>query len=438
MTSNVTAAGGPAPDDAEAVIRPGPAVPAWVGAVELPDPPGSCPAGLPERLDPRFRGARLLVTRGGTPLATVDVGVVDGRPDAAALTAGLAALALRAPGAERAPAGPPDPPVLPATVVAVCTRDRPGHVATLLEHLRALPEAAVTLLVVDNGPSDDRTRDVVAAARERDPRLRYVRDPVGGTSRARNRALAEADALGAEVVAFVDDDVTMRPGWLAAVRAAFTGTGPDPAARVSCVTGPVLAGTLETEAQLASDGALGWTNGFARRRFALDAPSASPLFPFAPGEFGVGANFAVRTADARAVGGFDELLGGGAPCRGGEDIEFWVRLVTSGRTLVYEPATWLWHHHRDSDDALRAQLAGYAVGLGGYLAAVVCDPAMRRLAVRRLPAVLSHLTHLRRREAAVGVHRDDGGLAPAAVLRGASAYLRHRSRGIRRSRRTGS
>ena len=167
------------------------------------------------------------------------------------------------------------------------------------------------------------------------------------------------------------------------------------AADVSCVTGPVLAGTLDTPAQHASDEALGWTRGFAARRFALGDPAASPLFPFAPGEFGVGANFAVRTRAARTVGGFDELLGGGSPTGGGEDIEFWVRLVAAGHTLSYEPAAWLWHHHRDSDAALRAQLAGYATGLGGYLAAVACHsgpaparppPGARGAPPRRAPA----------------------------------------------------
>lgn len=408
------------------------ALPAWVAAVDLDEGPAALPTAIPGR----FRSARLLLTRGGDPVRLVDVGIADGRPDPP----------LDAAPPDAAPPGAgPDPGrhrgavavdlLLPSTLVAVPTRDRPGHLATLLDHLEAVPDPDVTFLIVDNGPSDDRSRDLCADRARRDPRVRYVREAVGGTSRARNRALAEAHARGVELVAFVDDDVTMRPGWLAAVRtavaaAAVAGTP------VSCVTGPVFAGTLETASQLASDRALGWTAGFTARRFALDHPSGAALFPFAPGEYGVGANFAVDVAGALAVGGFDELLGGGSPTRGGEDIEFWVRLVTSGRTLAYEPAAWLWHHHRDSADALRAQLAGYARGLGGYLGAVACDRRMRALALRRLPRAVGHVEGVRRREQAAGVAVGAGGFAPGPVLRGFATYLWWRW--VRRSRRTGS
>lgn len=410
-------------------------LPAWVATMDLHD--GAVEpavAGIGEQ----HRSARLLLTRGGAPVEVVDVPVVDGRPD---LTA------VRAVGAtppDVSGAGPLVP--LPTTTVAVCTHDRPEHLAVVLDHLQASPAddtedtEDTAFLVVDNAPSDARTRRLVEQRAERDRRLHYVREPRAGLSRARNRALAWSAHAGHELTVFVDDDVTMRRGWLAAVRTAAAGVG------VACVTGPVVAGTLETPVQLASDGALGWTDGFGTRRFSLDDPSGSPLFPFAPGEFGVGANFAVRTRVAQELGGFDVHLGAGSPTKGGEDIEFWVRLVCAGHTLAYTPSTWLWHHHRDTDDALRAQLAGYALGLGGYLAAVAHDRRMRRLAARRLPGVVSHLLALRGRERAVGVAAADGGLALRPVLRGARTYtglrwrgwLGRRGRGLRRSRRTGS
>lgn len=192
------------------------------------------------------------------------------------------------------------------------------------------------------------------------------------------------------------------------------------------MTGPVFTGILESRSQLTSEVALRWTAGLEPRRFSLEEPSSSPLFPFMPGEFGVGANMAVDAAVAREIGGFDLALGAGSPTRGGEDIEFWVRLIVAGRTLTYEPSAWLWHHHRDSDDAVREQLAGYAWGLGGFLGAVVRHPGMRHLAIRRAPAALRHLARLRRDEAAAGVEPADGGLAPTAVLAGAAAYFRTR------------
>lgn len=393
-------------------------LPAWVAAVDLAVAP-SDPGRIQPALGPvaaRHRGARLLMTRDGEPLAVVDVGVANGRVDLPELSE------LSGPWGGDAPATATGVPTigLPTTTVAVCTRDRPEHLAVLLEHLRASPARDVALLVVDNAPSDDRSRDLVEDVDRHDPRLHYVREPRPGISWARDRALAWSAEAGSEVTVFVDDDVTMRAGWLAAVRTAIAPSD------VSCVTGPVFAGTLETGAQLASDGALGWTVGFTPRRFALDTPSASPLFPFVPGEYGVGANFAVRTAEALALGGFDVHLGAGSPTRGGEDIEFWVRLVAAGHVLVYAPSTWVWHHHRESDEALRAQLGGYARGLGGYLGAVLCNPTMRRLAVRRLPRVMRHVVRLRGRERAVGVAASDGGFAPRAVMGGVGTYLRLR------------
>ncbi|GIW57020.1 MAG: hypothetical protein KatS3mg082_3424 [Nitrospiraceae bacterium] len=75
-----------------------------------------------------------------------------------------------------------------------------------------MPSFAV--VVVDNLP-DGRARDVVERLRGffRWP-LHFVEEPERGISQARNRAVAEALALGAEFVAFVDDDDVPKPDWL--------------------------------------------------------------------------------------------------------------------------------------------------------------------------------------------------------------------------------
>jgi glycosyltransferase involved in cell wall biosynthesis len=102
--------------------------------------------------------------------------------------------------------------------VCICTLARP---ASLDQYLRAIARAEITplgqrvfVLVVDNGP-DPR---IEAACREADipglPELHYVAEPERGISFARNRALREALARGADLVAFVDDDDTPEPDWL--------------------------------------------------------------------------------------------------------------------------------------------------------------------------------------------------------------------------------
>jgi len=108
---------------------------------------------------------------------------------------------------------------MPRVVICVCTCARPHllrHVLSVMERLEpgGMDPAELAVLVVDNHP-DGAARAVCEAARERLPfRLAYAEEHEPGISFARNRALAEAMAMGAELVAFVDDDDEPRPDWL--------------------------------------------------------------------------------------------------------------------------------------------------------------------------------------------------------------------------------
>jgi GT2 family glycosyltransferase len=108
---------------------------------------------------------------------------------------------------------------MPRVVICVCTCARPHllrHLLSVMERLEpgGADPAELALLVVDNRP-DGAARAVCEAARERLPfPLAYAEEPEPGISFARNRALAEAMAMGAELVAFVDDDDEPRPDWL--------------------------------------------------------------------------------------------------------------------------------------------------------------------------------------------------------------------------------
>lgn len=381
-------------------------LPAYVGTLDVADLDAVDALGDP---CPRYRGARLLLIRDGLPLGLVDLPLRRGRVDPGVLRRAAADACSAAPGADPVPRGTRTRTLS----VAVCTRNRPQHLAPCLEQLRC--HGYRQLLVVDNDPDDARTEEIVLAAERRDPRVRYVREPRRGVSAARNRALREASS---DVIAFVDDDVRVSRPWLAALGAAFAESATPPA----CVTGPLFSAVLATPEQLACDLALGWSKGFRRRRFSLAEPSGSPIFPFSPGQFGFGANFAVDAAVARELGGFDEALGPGTRARAGEDIDFFVRLVLAGHVLAYEPSAYVWHHHRETAEQFRDQLVGYGMGLGAFLTKVALDPSMRRLAGRRLTAAVAHLAALDRHEAHAGVRCTDRALKAIAVLRGALAY----------------
>ncbi|WP_158228010.1 glycosyltransferase family 2 protein [Pseudonocardia sp. MH-G8] len=384
-----------------------PPAPTWVGELDRHEPVA------PIIVDRRFGAARLLVTAGGTPIGSLELPLVDGRARAATVRHALDSQLGDVP----EPAAPPA--AFDAVTVVVATRGRPESVARCVRALLDGDHPDVTVLVVDNDPVDDRTAEVVRGFG--DPRVRYVHEPRRGASVGRNRGLQEADT---DIVAFTDDDTEPDRAWAVRIAGAFA-ADPD----VACVSGPVLAARLATAEELAADSALAWNKGFERRRFSLaEPPDDSPIFPFSPGLFGIGANLAVRTDVARSVGGFDEALGPGSPTHGGEDCEFLVRLVLADQVLAYEPSAWVRHHHRPGPDALREQLHGYAIGLGGFLTKIALDRRARAAALRRLPAAVAQLRRISARESGAG----DGMPAGTSrnrlhgLARGPLAYLRSR------------
>src|SRR5207344_1197747 len=171
----------------------------------------------------------------------------------------------------------------PVTAV-VATRGRPTSLARCVRSILAGDHPAVGVVVVDNDPDDDRTAQAVLALA--DPRVRYIRESRRGASVGRNRGLFEATT---PVVLFTDDDTEVDRAWATRMAGAFA---TDPT--LACVSGPVLAARLDTDQERAADTALAWNKGFLARRFSLeDPPPDSPIFPFSPGLFGIGANMAV-------------------------------------------------------------------------------------------------------------------------------------------------
>jgi hypothetical protein len=121
-------------------------------------------------------------------------------------------------------------------------------------------------------------------------------------------------------------------------------------------------------------------------------PAPSPLFPFTAGRFGSGANMAFRADWLMARGGFDPATGAGSPARGGDDLTAFLKVITSGGTLVYEPAAIVRHWHRRDYEGMRRQAFGYGVGLGAYLTASVCArPALLGAMLRRGVPAARHL-----------------------------------------------
>jgi glycosyltransferase involved in cell wall biosynthesis len=234
---------------------------------------------------------------------------------------------------------------IPSATVALCTRERPHDLDRALTAIAAQHHRPLEVIVVDNAPISDGTRQVVA----RHDGVRYLREDQRGLDAARNRALLEARG---DVIAFTDDDAAPEPEWLGALLANF-------ADRSTVVaTGLTLPMVLETEAQELFEQHCTFVRGFRRRVF--DGQRDNPL---AVGPVGAGANMALRRDVVRSLGGFDERLDGGMPTRSGGDHDLFARVLIAGHRIVYDPAAVSWHRHRETREELLDTVYGYGVGV---------------------------------------------------------------------------
>lgn len=319
------------------------------------------PPGFGVALDPgvrRLEGGRVLV--GGNPLRLIrlsDTGArtVDRLAAGEAVTSGggAARLARHLVSAGLAHPRPPRSAADPAAVaVVVPVRDRPEGLARALRGVGAVAE----LVVVDDGSADAGACAAVAAAGG----ARVVRHPTPrGPSAARNHGLR---ATSAPLVAFVDSDCELPPGWLDGLLPHLD----DPAVAL-------VAPRIASPDPGPSGGVLA---RFERVRSPLDmGPREAPVVAGTAVPYVPAAVLLVRRCAMEALGGFDEAM------RVGEDVDLVWRLGAAGWTARYEPAVRVLHAPRTRPAAWLAQRARYGVSAAplarrhpGRLAAVRLSP----------------------------------------------------------------
>ena len=216
--------------------------------------------------------------------------------------------------------------------VILCTYNRAHIISKALESVltSVLPPALEwEVLTVDNN-SKDHTR---AAANEfclRHPgRVRYLFEAQQGLSNARNTGIREARG---EIIAFMDDDVTVEPTWLQNLTAslhdgAWAGAG-----------GRVRPSKDFTPPDwLTLDGGIMDSSGVLALFDVGTVAGELKKPPF-------GANMAFRKSMFEKYGGFRPDLGRcGSSLIGNEDTEFGRRLLAAGERLRYEPSAVVYH-----------------------------------------------------------------------------------------------
>jgi glycosyltransferase involved in cell wall biosynthesis len=211
----------------------------------------------------------------------------------------------------------------PALSVAVPTRGRAAYLEVTLDSLRRQrSETDHEILVVDDGATDA-TPDVAERFG-----VRLIRHGERRSlNAARNRGLREARG---DLIAFVDDDVLVPPGWVDAV---VEGAARHPEAEA--FGGPIRARF----------------EGHAPRGCGREDP---PITTLDLGDADVeapmvwGANFAVRRSAVERIGEFDESLDRGH----GDEEEWLLRLREAGGRIVYLAEAGLDHRRSPGDSNL--------------------------------------------------------------------------------------
>ncbi|MBM7460480.1 glycosyltransferase [Rhodococcus coprophilus] len=209
----------------------------------------------------------------------------------------------------------------PVTVV-VPARDEASRIASVVADLRAqrgVPQLRITIL--DDDSSDD-TFEIARQAAGDDPRVTVVRSttppPPGWTGKAAacERAFALADPGETGVVVFIDADVRLRPGAIAAAVALLR-------ARSAALVSPWPFQVAGSAAERLVQPLLFWS-WFSLLPVALSHRTRRPSMAVACGQF-----LAFDTAEYRGIGGHSAVAASAT-----EDLDLARSLRRAGRATV--------------------------------------------------------------------------------------------------------
>jgi glycosyltransferase involved in cell wall biosynthesis len=244
----------------------------------------------------------------------------------------------------------------PRLSVVIPTRDRPAMLERCLASVVASISADDEVLVVDSASRDHAAVAAVASAAG----VACLRCEVPGASVARN---AGWHAAAAPVVAFVDDDVWVSPGWAAAL--------------VECAHTYRDAAWVAGRIEVPDDQIPGRAIAVLNQTEPATLDAATPT-----GRLGHSANLLVRIDALRATGGFDVVLGAGGPLRAAEDLDLVDRLIEAGHTGRFEPAALAWHDQWRTRSQLIRLDWSYGIGNGARISKLLRRPGQRRRAWR--------------------------------------------------------
>jgi hypothetical protein len=224
--------------------------------------------------------------------------------------------------------------------VVVPTCGRPDLLDGALASLRASLADTDELVVVESGSREP--EPVWEVARQHGATL-IVADE-RGVSKARNVGW---QAAANDLIAFIDDDVRVRPGWADAMSAAMA-QHPNAAFVAGRVDLPEGQGTLSLTVK--------------------DDPSPAEYDRTSGGVLGHSANLGMHRAMLATIGGFDEAMGPGSRWPAGEDPDLLDRALATNAHGWYAPDAAAYHEHWRRARQYIALQHSYGRGAGARLA----------------------------------------------------------------------
>ena len=247
--------------------------------------------------------------------------------------------------------------------VVICTYNRPAMLAAAVRScLRdATRRGAVFEVVIADNSRDGHAATLVAGLAAEGHPVRAVPASPPNISIARNAGLRAAQA---PLVAFLDDDLEVEPGWLDHFLDTMAATGADVA------IGPVR--------PRFPGGAPAWDPDGTRFTRVLDQPTGAAI----PVQAGAGSGFVVSTASSiwRAATCFADPapFDPGFGASGGEDLDLFLRLAARGRRVVWCAEAGVRETIPASRTAARYQVLRAYSGAQVYTAAAVRHSAAPR------------------------------------------------------------
>ena len=222
--------------------------------------------------------------------------------------------------------------------VIVCTYRRAANLPVCLGHLarqKGVGGRDWEVLVVDNNSPDETPTVVARLAKELPIRIRYAREPEQGLNHARNRGIRESDSTW---FSYVDDDILVSEGWLAALIGAFERNDADAiGGRIHLDPSVRLPEWIRPEADML--GFLGHQD-YGDRPFTMDGEVRYPY----------GGNMAFNRRVVQRIGHFDPKLGRKGEGRKrselfkGAETDYFHRLAAAGSARIfYEPDAIVYH-----------------------------------------------------------------------------------------------